>query len=409
MIDRRTFLGCGTLAVAGLLLDDSSLYSGRGNAGPTVVTTTGKVRGITAGKVHAFKGIPYGASTEGSRRFLPALPPPRWTNVLEAFEYGHRSPQGPSTLIPEVAAMDRHETAGEDCLVLNVWTNSLESSGKRPVMVWLHGGGYSGASGNFIMYDGNNLAHKHDVVVVTLNHRLNVFGFTYLGGLGSEKYADSGNVGMRDIVLALEWVRDNIASFGGDPANVTIFGQSGGGGKVGTLLAMPAAKGLFHRAIAESGAAVTGVPRDAATQSAEVFISKLNLKPSDVDQLQKLPTEQLVNAFIASRNSLRLEPVIDGRSLPARPYTSGPQLSAKVPLLTGSVETEVTFFPNQQLDPIDDSDLHARVKQIIHASDADVDSLIGVYRKVRPGVSNIDLYLIMASENFQSETMAQAE
>jgi para-nitrobenzyl esterase len=247
------------------------------------------------------------------------------------------------------------------------------------------------------------------VVVVTLNHRLNVFGFTYLAELGGEKYAESGNVGMRDIVLALQWVRDNIAAFGGDPGNVTIFGQSGGGGKVGTLLAMPAAKGLFHRAIAESGAGISGVPHEEATKSAEVFLAKLGLKPADVEQLQKLPTEQLVNAFIGARNSLRLEPVIDGRSLPARPYTSGPQLSSNVPLLTGSVETEVTFFPNQQLDPIDDSDLHARVKQIVHASDADVDSLIGVYRKVRPGVSNIDLYLILASDNFQAETMAQAE
>jgi para-nitrobenzyl esterase len=245
--------------------------------------------------------------------------------------------------------------------------------------------------------------------VVTLNHRLNVFGFTYLAEIGGEKYTDSGNVGMRDIILALQWVRDNIASFGGDPGNVTIFGQSGGGGKVGTLLAMPAAKGLFHRAIAESAAGLSGVPRDDATKSAELFLAKLGLKPADLDQLQKLPTEQLVSAFVAARNSLRLEPVIDGRSLPAKPYSSAPQLSANVPLLTGSVETEVTFFPNQQLDPIDDSDLHARVKQIAHASDGDADSLIGTYRKVRPGISNIDLYLILASDNFRAETIAQAE
>jgi para-nitrobenzyl esterase len=294
-------------------------------------------------------------------------------------------------------------------LVLNVWTNGLGAGARRPVMVWLHGGGYSNASGSQIPFDGTNLARRHDVVVVTLNHRLNVFGFSYLVELGGEKYADSGNVGMRDIVLALQWVRDNVASFGGDPGNVTIFGQSGGGGKVGTLLAMPAAKGLFHRAIAQSGAGISGVPHEEATKSAEVFLAKLGLKPADVDQLQKLPTEQLVNAFIGARNSLRLEPVIDGRSLPARPYTSGPQLSSHVPLLTGSVETEVTFFPNQQLDPIDDSGLHARLKQIVHASDADLDSLIGVYRKVRPGISNIDLYLILASDNFQAETMAQAE
>ncbi len=408
-IDRRSFISYSTLAATGLLLDQQWLRAADVAPSPVVSTTSGKIRGATANKVHSFKGVPYGAPTDGARRFLPAVPPEPWTAVRDVLDFGHRCPQAPSTLIPEVAATDRHEPAGEDCLVLNVWTTDLTDGAKRPVMVWLHGGAYSNASGSQIGFDGTNLARKHDVVVVTLNHRLNVLGFTYLAELGGEKYADSGNVGMRDIILALQWVHDNIASFGGDPGNVSIFGQSGGGGKVGTLLAMPAAKGLFHRAIAESGAGLSGVPRDDATKSAELFLAKLNLKPSDVDQLQKLPTEQLVNAFIASRNSLRLEPVVDGRSLPARPYTSGPQLSNKVPLLTGSVETEVTFFPNQQMDPIDESDLHARVKQIIHASDADADSLIGVYRKVRPGVSNIDLYLIMASENFQSETMAQAE
>jgi para-nitrobenzyl esterase len=409
LIDRRSFITFSTLAAAGLLLDDRCIRAIDTASSAIVSTTCGKLRGATSNKVHAFKGVPYGGPTDGARRFLPPVPPEPWTGVREALDFGHRCPQAPSTLIPEVAAMDRHEPAGEDCLVLNIWSTGLGDGGKRPVMVWLHGGAYSNASGSQIQFDGANLARKHEVVVVTLNHRLNVFGFTYLAELGGEKFADSGNVGMRDIILALRWVRDNIAAFGGDPGNVTIFGQSGGGGKVGALLAMPAAKGLFHRAVAESAAGIAGVPRSEATQSAELFLAQLGLKPADVDQLQTLPTERLVSAFIAARNSLRIEPVVDGRSLPASPFSSAPQLSADVPLLTGSVETEVTFFPNQQLDPIDDSDLHSRVKEITHAADADADLLIRIYKNARPGISNIDLYLILASDNFRAETMKQAE
>ncbi len=193
--------------------------------------------------------------------------------------------------------MDRNEPMGEDCLVLNVWTPGIgHGGGTRPVMVWLHGGGYTSGSGGFICYDGAELARKHDVVAITVNHRLTVFGYLYLAGIGGEKYAKSSNVGMLDIVAALEWVRDNIAAFGGDPGNVTIFGQSGGGGKVSTLMAMPSARGLFHRAVVESGAAVKGVSRDAANKSAERYLAKLNLKPDQVDQMQKLSVDQLLDA-----------------------------------------------------------------------------------------------------------------
>jgi para-nitrobenzyl esterase len=169
-----------------------------------------------------------------------------------------------------VAAVDRREAAGEDCLRLNVFTPGL-GGGRRPVMVWLHGGGYSQASGSFIIYNGANLARRRDVVVVTLNHRLDLFGYLYLGEIGGEKYADSGNAGMLDIVQSLQWVHDNIAAFGGDPGNVTIFGQSGGGGKVCTLMGMPAAKGLFHKAIAQSGSNSAGMPRANATRVAELL------------------------------------------------------------------------------------------------------------------------------------------
>ena len=262
-------------------------------SGSIVATGNGKIRGAIQEKVHAFKGVPM-AHLQRARADSCRPETTTWTGVRDALELGPASPQIPSQLIPESMAQqpagDAHGT--EDCLHLNVWTPGL--SGKRPVMVWYHGGGYSAGSANWKMYDGANLASKQDVVVVTVNHRLNVFGYLYLAELGGDKFAQASNVGMLDLVASLEWVRDNIAAFGGDPGNVTIFGQSGGGGKVSTLLAMPAAKGLFHRAIAESGSEVKGVPRDRATEGAEAFMAELGLKPHQVDELQKMPQQQLL-------------------------------------------------------------------------------------------------------------------
>ncbi len=226
----------------------------------TVATTAGRIRGVQASGVYAFKGVPYAASTAGAGRFQPPAKLKPWSNVRDATELGPRSPQLLSLfhgfVPPEVEAMDRDEMMGEDCLVLNVWTPTLDRGRKLPVMVWLHGGGFTSGSGGFICYDGAQLARKHEVVVVTVNHRLTALGYLYLAGLGAERYANSSNMGNLDIIAALEWVRDNIATFGADPGNVTIFGQSGGGGKVSSLMAMPAAHGLFRRAIVQSGAAV---------------------------------------------------------------------------------------------------------------------------------------------------------
>jgi len=248
-------------------------------------------------------------------------------------------------------------------------------------MVWLHGGGYSQASGSFIIYNGANLSRRRDVVVVTLNHRLNLFGYLYLAEIGGEKYADSGNAGMLDIVLALQWVRDNIAAFGGDPGNVTIFGQSGGGGKVCTLMGMPAAKGLFHKAIAQSGSNIAGTPRANATRTAQTLLERLNLKPNQVGELHKLPTEQLLGAM----RGLNFAPVVDGKNLPTGPFdpVSSP-LSAGVPLLCGSNETEVAWTRGAVIDDIDDAALKAQVKQDVRGtSDVEADRLIATYRRPR--------------------------
>jgi len=400
-MQRRTFIKSSALASAGLLIDapwrsvlaqDVRALAQSGIA----KTTSGPVRGVVADRVSAFYGIPYGAPTGGEARFIaPRIPQP-WRAVRDCVEFGPRSPQGPSGLIPEVAAVDRREAASEDCLRLNVWTPSL-GSGRRPVMVWLHGGGYSQASGSFIIYNGANLARHRDVVVVTLNHRLNLFGYLYLAAAAGEKYADSGNTGMLDIVQALEWVRDNIAAFGGDPANVTVFGQSGGGGKVCTLMGMPAAKGLFHKAIAQSGSNVSGTTRQNAARTAQTFLERLNLKPNQIDELHRMSTEQLLGAL----RGLNFSPVVDGKNLPAGPFdpVSSP-VSASVPLLCGSAETEVAWTRGAVIDDVDDATLKQQVKQDVRGiSDAEADTLIAAYRRGRPGISNVDVHLILASDN----------
>src|SRR6185295_5860982 len=220
-------------------------------------TTFGRVRGVDAAGIKTFKGIPYGASTAGKNRFMPPVDPAKWTGVRDALAYGASAPQrepgaGGAASARAVAAAGL-PPEGEDCLVLNVWTPAVDNR-KRPVMVWCHGGGFVTGSGSSPVTDGANLARRGDVVVVSINHRLNVLGFTSLEEAGGPEFASSGDVGMMDIVAALRWVRDNIAEFGGDPNAVMIFGQSGGGRKVATLLAMPSAKGLFHRATIESGA-----------------------------------------------------------------------------------------------------------------------------------------------------------
>jgi len=418
-LDRRSFLNCGA-ATAGLIASGGIGRVWAGSAAPIVETAAGKIRGSFDGRVLAFKGVPYGASTAGNLRFLPPAKPQGWTGVRDSLELGLRAPQLPANLVPEFGVMDRTGPMGEDCLSVNIWTQGLKDGHKRPVMVWLHGGGFSTGSANFTVYDGANLAAKHDVVLVGVNHRLNIFGFLYLADLGGEKFAQASNAGMLDIVAALEWVRDNIANFGGDPNNVTIFGQSGGGGKVSTLLGMPAAKGLFHRAIAQSGSEVRGVSRSDATESAEMLVKKLGLDKSRLDELQKVPLQQLLDVTAVPRGApasagnpaLRLTPVVDGSSLPAHPFDPvATSISAGIPLMIGSTETEVTWNPNTNYDPLDNAALRDRVKQSLRVDQEAADRVINVYRKNRPKVSNLDLYLILASDasNFRTGTDTEAE
>ena len=417
---RREFIGYGALASAALMIDRVAFGQNARTPGATVTTSAGKIRGYVDNSVQVFKGVPYGASTAGAGRFMPPQKPQPWTGVRDAFEWGGRPPQIVGGEPEEMLPSDPREAQSEDCLVLNIWTPKT-GSGRRPVMVWFHGGGFASGSGSYSIYSGQELARKHDVVAITVNHRLNIFGYLYLAGYGG-KWANSSNVGMLDNVRALEWIKENIAAFGGDPGNVTIFGQSGGAGKVSTLMAMPAAKGLFHRAIAESGAALTATPKEQAMKTTEQVLARLSIKSDQLDQLQTKSMQEILDVIRPPAGGrgggpggggFNFGPVLDGTSLPANQFDpTAPAISASVPFLTGTTATETTFFqPDARLHQIDDAELKNRVKTLVRGSDADAEKIIALYRKNQPGRDNIDLFLRMDTDNsfFRQGVETQAE
>jgi para-nitrobenzyl esterase len=359
---RRSVLATGASAAALAATPATAIAALAGP--PSVATTSGPVQGgISYNGTICFKGIRYGAPPTGALRFLPPQKPMAWKDPVAATKFGSPAMQMPSGTAGEepktplaqslqvvYPTLAEWKENSEDCLFLNVWTPSINAGRKHPVMVWLHGGGFAYGSGAWPSYDGGNLARKGDVVVVTLNHRLNAFGYLELGDIFGPDYAQSGNAGMLDIVLALEWVRDNIAGFDGDPSNVTIFGESGGGAKVSTLMAMPAAKGLFHKAIIESGPGLKGVPKAAATKDAKDILAQLKI--SDIKTLQAAPAADIVKAAFAVAaqrgpgSEIRfLAPVVDGTVLPGDPFDpAAPAISAQVPLIIGTNKDEMTLF-----------------------------------------------------------------
>ena len=385
-----------------------------------VDTANGKVRGAVIGGINVFKGLTYGASTSGPNRFMPPQKPEPWTGVRDAFEFGPISPQrNPKANVAALAASmyapgkpmsifayPAGVPEGEDCLVLDVYTPSVTDRRPRPVMVWLHGGGFAQGSASAPVYDGMNLARRGDVVVVGINHRLNVLGYAYLGELGGSDFAKSGNAGILDIVQSLQWVRDNIERFGGDPKNVTIFGESGGGSKVCTLLAMPCAKGLFHRAAIQSGPGIRSMEPEAATKLAEGLLAELGVAKSQVRELQKLPLENIMAAHFARSGAAGMgpgmrgfAPVVDGDSLPRHPFSpDAPSISADVPILIGYNRTEAEFslMADPSVRQMTDDDLERRVKTLFGDNSRRV---IDLYRKTDPGLSPYDLFVLMQTDS----------
>lgn len=411
------------------------------NGTAIVATMAGKVVGFIRHGIYTYKGIPYGDATGGPNRFKPPLKPKSWEGVRSCRSYGPIAPQvvARRNFGDEAGFLSNWDDglqrmygagADENCLCLNVWTPGIGDGKKRPVLMWLHGGGFdAGSSHEMPCYNGENLAHRGDVVVVSINHRLGVLGFIDLSGYG-DQYKSAGNAGMLDIVAALEWVRDNIAEFGGDPNRVTVFGQSGGAGKVSVLLGMPTAKGLFHRAIVQSrGDALSPVLPEDARRLADQVVAELGLSKETIDKIQTVPFTDVINAGRSAIKNLwtppaqgaypayhldtfdigqpLFTPVLDGVIIPEQTsYPRASEVSADVPLMIGSTLNE-TFYATShpEYELMSEAELEHEVRRTFGDRAPQV---IRAFRNRTPNAKPFDLWSQIGASFFRDNTLKMA-
>jgi para-nitrobenzyl esterase len=404
---RREFLKIVSLASVGVAATSNVVLAQSGS--DIVETTNGRVQGVTLDGIKWFRGIPYGSDTAGKNRFMPPRKVAAWSGVRDCTDWGHIAPQpvnpNPTAYTRYVRWNNYRGGMSEDCLQVNVWTPAVRDNGKRAVMFIIHGGGFTSGSGNLEALEGQHLAKFADMVVVTVTHRLGALGYLDLSSFGGPELASSGNVGLMDLVLALQWVRDNIATFGGDPNNVTITGQSGGGGKCCHLMAMPSAHGLFHKVALQSGSTLTTGRHEQARRNAEALWTKLGVAQGDLQRLQSIPFETIMN------NQTSAGPVLDGTIVPRDPFSpDAPAISANVPMIIGTTLEDWGFTIT------DTGDDEASIKnwlrgQLPSGSDpAQADEILALYRKNYPGKNGFLIRAIAATDKMmRRNAVIQAE
>jgi para-nitrobenzyl esterase len=417
---RRQFLA-GTAKAGAVVVTASSLAACAtvsGTSEPVVETTLGRVRGQKQRGAYAFKGIPYAASTAGANRFRAPVARTPWAGVRDALTGGASAPQLKGASPAEFAWYWSSIAQDEDCLSLSIFTPALRDNKKRPILVWLHGGAFSSGAGTSDGFDGSYLAQSQDVVVVAINHRLNVLGSIFTGEQNNPLSPESANVGVLDQVAALKWIKANAEAFGGNPENVTIFGQSGGAAKVTALLGLPAAKGLFQRAVVQSGSGLWKLASaENAARYTHRYLRELGLTSATAARLRDLPVEQLIAAFgkVASEQGgvSEFRPTLDGVVFKQEPFDPvASSLSADIPVLIGNAAQEATFFlaGDQRNFSLSQDQVFNRIKRFLRLNDGQTKQLIEAYRDIHRNATPSQLLIAIAGDyNYRLPTLATAD